>query len=292
MNILFRADSSSLLGIGHIMRDLVLAKKYRKKGNKIIFATQNLKGNINSQISKLGYDVEILKSNCINELISIIIKLKIDTLILDHYDITFEDEKKIKMKTKIKIISFDDTYQKHYCDVLINHNISANPKKYLGLVPAKCKLKCGSKYTLIRDEFLIEKKKKNIFLAMGGTDSQNTSLKILKILKKFSNLKVNLITTASNQNINMLNKYIKNNKFIKIYVNSNKIAKLMKRSDFAIVSPSVIVHEVIYMELKFIAIKTADNQNDMYNYLVENNYKVVSSINNVKKIKDYIKEML
>jgi len=30
-NILFRADSSSTIGIGHIMRDLVLAQKYAKK---------------------------------------------------------------------------------------------------------------------------------------------------------------------------------------------------------------------------------------------------------------------
>ena len=32
MNILIRADSSSTIGTGHIMRDLVLAQKYSKKG--------------------------------------------------------------------------------------------------------------------------------------------------------------------------------------------------------------------------------------------------------------------
>jgi len=37
--ILFRADSSSTIGTGHIMRDLVLAQKYAKKGYKIIFGT-------------------------------------------------------------------------------------------------------------------------------------------------------------------------------------------------------------------------------------------------------------
>lgn len=39
-NILVRADSSSTIGTGHIMRDLVLAKKYLC--NNIFFATQNL----------------------------------------------------------------------------------------------------------------------------------------------------------------------------------------------------------------------------------------------------------
>lgn len=44
MNILFRADSSSTIGTGHIMRDLVLAKQY--SDDKIVFATQELDGNI------------------------------------------------------------------------------------------------------------------------------------------------------------------------------------------------------------------------------------------------------
>jgi len=36
--ILFRADSSSTIGTGHIMRDLVLAKQFQDA--HIIFATQ------------------------------------------------------------------------------------------------------------------------------------------------------------------------------------------------------------------------------------------------------------
>jgi len=35
-NILFRADSSSTIGIGHIMRDLVLATQYPKSNITIL----------------------------------------------------------------------------------------------------------------------------------------------------------------------------------------------------------------------------------------------------------------
>jgi hypothetical protein len=59
MNILVRADSSSYIGTGHIMRDLVLAKQY--KNENIIFATQDLVGNINHQIIETGYKIELLK---------------------------------------------------------------------------------------------------------------------------------------------------------------------------------------------------------------------------------------
>ena len=50
--ILFRADSSSAIGTGHIMRDLVLATQYPE--SKVIFATQDLEGNLNSKILESG----------------------------------------------------------------------------------------------------------------------------------------------------------------------------------------------------------------------------------------------
>ena len=68
MNILFRADSSSIIGTGHIMRDLVLAKKYAQKGHNIIFAAQDLEGNINHKIIESGYKLQILRNNKFKEL--------------------------------------------------------------------------------------------------------------------------------------------------------------------------------------------------------------------------------
>ena len=49
---------------------------------------------------------------------------------------------------------------------------------------------------------------------------------------------------------------------------------MMNNSDVAIITPSVIVHEVMFMKLPFISIKTADNQEEMYQYLFKNNYPV------------------
>ena len=288
-NILFRTNSSSLIGTGHIMRDLVFAKQF--KDDNIIFAVQNLKGNINYKIKESGYKIELLEQNSIKELINIIKRYDISTIIIDSYDIDFKYEKKLKDKTNIKIVSFDDTYEKHHCDVLINHNIYANSKKYKNLVPNSCEIRCGSKYTLLRDEFYIQKKIKdnkstnekkskkikNIFLCMGGSDHSNISLKILKVLKKFDNIKVFLATTKSNQNIQKLNKYAKDNSFLNIFIDHTNIAKLIRRSDLCIVPPSVILNEVYFMNIPFIAIKTASNQKYMYKYLKKNDFCTLKS---------------
>jgi UDP-2,4-diacetamido-2,4,6-trideoxy-beta-L-altropyranose hydrolase len=267
--ILFRADSSSKIGLGHIMRDLVLAAEYAKKGHKIIFATQNLKGNINHKIIKSGYQLKTLKSNSKKELVKLIQKLKVDLLVFDHYKITYKKEKYIKEKRDLKILAFDDTYEKHHCDILLNHNISADKKRYKNLVPKDCKVYCGSKYTLLRDEFIQEKKKKTVFIAMGGADHSNINIKILDVLQKFEDIKVHLVTTSANSNLQELQAYVKKKKWIKLHLNSTQLAKLMKKSDFAIITPSVTLNEVVYMELPFIAIQTAKNQKDIYKYLVQ-----------------------
>lgn len=296
MNILFRADSSSNIGTGHIMRDLVLASQY--KNSKTIFATQALDGNINDKIHQAGYTLELLKSNSLAEMIELVKKHNIDMVVIDHYEIDYKYEKELKKKTGVKLLSFDDTYEKHYCDILLNHNISANAKKYKDLVPSHCELRCGSKYTLLRDEFLKEKKKKRkksltttVFIAMGGADHSNINIKILEVVKKFENLKVNLVTTTANKHLKELEKYAKNKEWITLHINSNSIAKLISKSDLAIITPSVSANEVYFMNTPFIAIKTADNQDDMYQYLKKKDFLVLKHFK-AKKLQEYIEIIL
>lgn len=278
--ILFRVDSSFTIGTGHIMRDFVLAKQL--DGANITFATQDLVGNINHKIQEQKYLIEILNSNELDELIALINKLEIDKIVIDHYGIDYKFEKNLKERTNIEIMVFDDTYEKHHCDTLLNHNISADEKKYDGLVPHNCELQCGSQYTLLREEFIEEKKKKTIFLAMGGADSANLNVKILKVLESFSNIEVNVVSTMANQNLDELQEFTKDKAWINVHINSNTIAKLMKQSDFAIITPSVTANEAYFMELPFIAIQTAENQQDMYDYLVKNNYHTLKEFSSIQ----------
>ena len=279
MNVLFRVDSSFEIGIGHLMRCLVLADQYKE--DNVFFATQNLIGNINQKIVDKGYNLIALTDGSVDGLIQRIKDLNINMVIFDHYDIDSNFEKEVKNLSGVKILSIDDIYKKHHCDILLNHNIYAEVSKYKGLVPDFCELRCGKKYTLIRNEFKnlklknksLCKDKKVIFLCLGGTDRNNISLNVLKILSNFDDIILNLATTSSNKNIKKLLDFSKHHKNINICINCN-IAELMSKSDFAIISPSVIVHEVMCMKLPFIAIKTADNQEIMYQYLVKNNYPV------------------
>lgn len=281
--ILFRADSSSTIGTGHIMRDLVLAKQY--PDDKIVFATQELDGNINHKIKGSGYEIKTLKNNDRDELDTLIKQLHIDMLIIDNYDINAEYEEYLKKQNPHLILMIlDDTYEKHHCDILLNHNIYADAKKYKNLVPKNCELRCGAKYTLIRDEFIKEKAKKpykskekkiRVFLAMGGADTQNLNPKILKVLKNFDTIQVDVVTTTANKNLEELKKYVKDKKWITLHIDTNKIAKLLRKSDLTIITPSVTANEVYFMQKPLIAIQIADNQREMYKFLKQNGYLVM-----------------
>lgn len=283
-NIIFRADSSSYIGTGHIMRDLVLVSQY--KDANIIFAMQDLEGNINTKISEAGYKLEILQTDKFEELNELIQKYHTDMLVIDHYGINYKFEKKLKEQNpNLTIMVLDDTYEKHHCDILLNHNISADKKRYEGLVPKECKVRCGSKYTLLRDEFYQNFPAKtknnhiNVLVAMGGADSQNLNIKILDVLQKFDNIEIHVVTTTANSNLYELKNYVSNKDNIALHINSSEIAKLMHLSDFAILTPSVTVNEAYFMKLPFIAVKTEKNQKDIYEYLEKNNFSPLEQFN-------------
>ena len=282
---IFRADSSSSIGTGHIMRDLVLASRF--KDTEIIFVTQNLDGNINQKILDAGYKVKSLKDNSIAEFKKVILKYNPKKIIIDSYNINYSYEKKLKEKyPTIRLMVLDDTYEKHHCDILLNHNIFAKKKKYKSLVPKWCKVKCGSKYTLLRDEFY--QQKINILVAMGGADSANLNIKIIQLLKKLKNIKLNIVTTDANKHLKDLKSYVKSKKWIKLHINSTNIAQLIAQSDCNIITPSVVANEVVFMNKPLVAIKVAKNQKNMAKYLKKSSYKVFK-IKDIYKLKKVIK---
>lgn len=283
--LLIRADSSSFIGYGHVMRCLVLAKHFYKEGYIITFASLNLKGSLNDKIKEL-YDLKILPDSNIETLIVFLKEENFDLLIIDNYDIDYFYEKKIKDEVDIKLFCLDDNYNKHYCDELLNHNIYAQKQRYLDLVPSNCQLYCGRKYTLLRDEFYKQKKyngNKNILIALGGVDSMNLSQKVFALVKKFfPKLKIDLITTNGNKNLNSLKKLEKKNENLNLHINSSEIAKLMNNCSFAVVTPSVILNELFFFNKPFIAIKTVSNQEEMYKYLKNNRYYVLKEFSHLQ----------
>ncbi|WP_456392304.1 UDP-2,4-diacetamido-2,4,6-trideoxy-beta-L-altropyranose hydrolase [Nitratifractor sp.] len=276
--VLFRADSSSKIGTGHIMRDLVLARR-EFSDSRVIFAVRDLPGNINQKIREAGYEIRILASHDVAELISLAREVAAETIVIDHYGIDIDEERRIKEATGAELFVLDDTYRAHDCDILLNHNLYADAKRYDGRVPSSCRILCGPAYTLLREEFISAKKERKeqnhdgvrrLFLAMGGSDPLGLILPILKVLSLFPEIVIDVATTSANERVEQLTSYARRHPCVQLHIDSEHIAALIARADLAVVSASVILNEVHYLGVPYIAIKTAENQKEMLEFLERN----------------------
>lgn len=274
-NILFRCDSSSTIGLGHVKRCLVLAKRLKEenKNLKILFATLDLYGNINNEILKSGFSIYSLRNNTAADLDYFIKGLFIDLLIIDSYDIDNIFENQIRLNNQnLKILSFDDMLRPHCSHMILNHGIQAKKSHYKDLVADDCKLFCGNKYTLLRDEFFEkydEKVIKNsIAIILGGNDVLNLSSKIALYLFEINeNYKITIITSSVNPNLKEL-KQLKN---IEMLVDIPNIAEVLITKELIISASGGTLFEVMALKKDFINIEVAKNQEDVTKFLEKKN---------------------
>jgi UDP-2,4-diacetamido-2,4,6-trideoxy-beta-L-altropyranose hydrolase len=286
-NILFRCDSSSTIGLGHVKRCLLLAKRLKEcdKNLKILFTTQKLYGNINEEILKSGFSIYSISDNSVKMLDYFVKGLKTNLLVIDSYDIDYKFEEQLKIQNPtLKILSFDDTINPHCSDMVLNHGVQAQEKEYKRLVSKKTKLFCGSEYTLLRDEFLDAKRVKvtrnSVAVILGGNDVLNLSSKIadllLEINKKY---KITIITTSANQNL----KELKQSKDIEVLVDINNIASVLASKSLVITASGGTLFEVLSLKKKFINIEVALNQKVVDKFLKNKGIKTTIKAEDLTK---------
>ena len=287
--ILFRCDSSSTIGLGHVKRCLVLAQRLKEynKNLKILFATQNLYGNINLEILKSGFSIYSIKNNSLKELDYFVKGLFVDLLVIDSYEIDniFEEQLRIN-NPSLKILSFDDMLRPHCSHMVLNHGVQAQEKDYKKILDKKTKLFCGSEYTLLRDEFFESKKVKvtrnSVVIILGGNDVLNLSSKIANLLLQINNkYKITVITTSVNPNL----KELKENSNIELLVDINNIASVIASKSLVITASGGTFFEILSLKKKFINIEVAPNQKVVDKFLKQKGIKTtIKSIDLTKEV--------
>ncbi len=134
----------------------------------------------------------------------------------------------------------------------------------------------GKEYVILRDVFtddssyILKDKVAKVLVMMGGTDIKNlTPIIIKEICNKYVDIHFDIITTQNK--IDELNNISKSNVVFHYNVDAANIKKLMESSDFAITAAGQTVYELIRVGLPFIAVKTAENQNNNLQSLLKYN---------------------
>lgn len=300
MKIAIRADGGSKIGMGHIMRTLVLAKELAKT-NDVFYVCRvdnPLSDKYKKGIEKVEFEgfkvVYIYADYVIEELKNI----HADLLITDSYDVDenyFTETKKIFKKT-----AYIDDMNFYYFDVdlLLNQNINAVDFDYK--VNNYSKRLLGSKYVMLREKFRTTPKKllkedvEDIMITVGGADPHNITEKILSFIRELDYI-FHVVVGPSFDKNNNLKDY--ENEKIRLYYNAN-MYEIMQKCGMAISACGSTLYELAACGVPTLGMIIANNQEGIANKLDEEGvirnlgwYNKITSnqlLNNIKQLTDDI----
>ena len=194
--ILFVLCGNNEVGMGHVYNTLSIANEILN--HRISFLVDSKSKLACDKILDSNYEVRIQQHN---DIVEDIFELAPDIIINDRLDTTKEYMSALAGKIE-KVINFEDLGEgSAIADLVIN---AMYPE---GRVMANHYH--GSKYFILRDEFLFEKEKKinknikNILLSFGGVDPNDYTRRILKIIYEYcqqENLNITVVTGMGYKN--------------------------------------------------------------------------------------------
>jgi UDP-2,4-diacetamido-2,4,6-trideoxy-beta-L-altropyranose hydrolase len=305
MRALFRTDASNEIGSGHVMRCLTLANALKEKKYECIFITKEHEGNLIELITSKGFTVVALKksSNLISKTIKEVqknsyfnwlndtnendariviehIKLlgKFNFIFVDHYGINKKWEIALRPYAN-KIIVIDDlANREHDCNILIDQTLSRSANDYKNLVNKSCSILCGSKYAILRQEFITyrklrvvknkdHKKVKKVLIFLGGYDNSNLTEFILDEINEmnlFNKIELDVVVNKTSPYLKQLhNKAAHMNVNTEIFTSVENMAKLMSNNDICIGAAGTNAWERCCIGLPTIMFVLADNQKNV-----------------------------
>jgi UDP-2,4-diacetamido-2,4,6-trideoxy-beta-L-altropyranose hydrolase len=295
MNIVFRVDASLEIGIGHVMRCLTLAESLKLKGANVEFICRTHKGNLIEKIQTKGFNVFKLDKAIENnydgklshshwlgttqqqdaeECEDILQQIKPDWIIVDHYGIDEDWQKKLQNYCNKLMVIDDLADRKHQCNILLDQTFGRQKLDYENLTPKWCTLLLGSQYALLRPEFAALRKFsvehrnnsefKRVLVTMGGVDPDNVTEQVLDELEKChlpSDTKVTVVMGEIAPHLESVKTKVSVLSYkAEVNVNVENMAEIMANVDVAIGATGATTWERCCLGLPSIQMVMANNQ--------------------------------
>ncbi len=263
MKILFRVDSSSKIGLGHIKRCETLALFLKSKNCDVTFYSDQkislytpkdfITIDINQDVSTENYDL----------------------LIVDGYHLKVEELISVK---RSKTMVIDDLGRSHDCDLVLDQNDSNKVEHYKICSPNKNLLvMCGPKYALLNQKFLnFSPKTRNKinkgFVFLGGGDILDLTLPLTKLLaNKYKNISWEIILNLKHKDYSSLKSTCDQHKHLTLYSHVEDMGTLMSRNDFFVGALGTTTWERAYLGIAGVSYPIVENQLVVKNELEKNN---------------------
>ncbi len=306
LNVAFRVDASTTIGIGHLMRTLTLADALLQEGSYTRFISRNIPEYMHEKLINKGHAITVLKNNEQNEIQSELkhahwlgVNQEVDAkqtlqaindkswdwMVTDHYAIDYHWHGIIKPYTN-KIMVIDDLADRqHECILLMDQTLGRKAEEYRALVPETCDILTGAHYALLRPEFSAMReqslkrrehpKLEHFLITMGGMDHINATGTVLEILRNCPLPKTASITVIMGAQAPSLNRVIDQARNMpwptEVKVNVENMAELMNASDLIIGAAGSSTWERCCLGVPGITVVIADNQENIANALQQAN---------------------
>ncbi|MBU0766656.1 UDP-2,4-diacetamido-2,4,6-trideoxy-beta-L-altropyranose hydrolase [Patescibacteria group bacterium] len=271
MNILFRSDASPKIGTGHVMRCLALAQALQKTDGQSVFITSKITPSLADRLKKNNCEVVALSATPYGqedaeEVAKKAKDIGAQWIIVDGYSFDADYQQHLK-EQNLKILFIDDYgHAKYYSsDIILNQNIYASDIFYKSR-EVSTKLLLGTRYALLRQEFVSAHKKRKIqdtaskiLVTFGGADSENITGMVIEALRNLENVEVRVVVGGTNPHLKVLQDAC-NKASMEVVIDASNMHELMTWADLAITSGGTTCYELAYMGLPMMIMIISDNQ--------------------------------
>ena len=290
--LVIRADASTQIGIGHVMRCLALAQGWQDVEGYTTFLMAKVTPALEDRLCSEG--MEVMHLSCTPggaddaiRTANLARQTGAPWVVVDGYHFGADYQRIIK-DANLCLLFIDDNghSDRYYADIILNQNIYAHESLYLNKEPYT-QLLLGTRYVLLRHEFLkwqgwkrsIPQVAQKVLVTLGGGDPDNVTLKVIRALNKvnISGLEVKVIVGTSNPHFESLKNAmlsacpVESQEAIHtgapcsmdILKNVENIPKLMSWADVAVSAGGSTCWELAFMGLPNVVMVLADNQKDI-----------------------------
>jgi len=273
VRVLIRADGSSAIGSGHVMRCAALAEELRERGAEVEFACRDLAGAPLAAVEReRGFRVRRLPAaardwqddfeSAIGQ------RASTDWVVVDHYGLGADWESAAK-RLGARVLAIDDAAcRRHECDVLVDQNFHESACRYAAWLPAGCRTLLGPRFALLRKEFRQARPKvrdgqlRRAWIFYGSTDETGETLKALEAIRTAGvpRLAVDVLVGGNNPRAADIGRLAATLPAVTIHAAGTPMAALMGKADVAFGAGGVSMWERCAVGLPTIVTAIAENQ--------------------------------
>ena len=275
--LLLRADASSAIGLGHVMRCLALAQAWQDAGGVAEFVSAELPARLVERLRRERIaHIRVLavagSSADAAETLALAEENHAAWIAVDGYRFGPDYYEQLRTSGR-KVLALDDMVHldRYPVDVLLNQNLSADPANYAGRVEETTELLLGPRFSLLRREFRAAAVTSRasvhaplrVLMSFGGGDVKNFAGRMLRNLSCSGrrDLTVVVLAGAANPHVAALRALAESAAFpCEIRVSVEDVAAVMAWADVAITAAGSTVWELASMRLPALIGAFEDNQ--------------------------------